>query len=133
MPNKDKGTMQSTTKSLMRPVYLSALIFPGLGQLYLRNYIRGILFCIIAIIGFVIIMETTWSMMMVIAIDIEQGRQRLDINSLTLVVKESLKVYENPAVVAAKFAFISSWILSSLDAYVTVKRYPNSALKRSGE
>lgn len=115
-------------KKTMKPVYFSALIFPGLGQFYLKNYIRGVLFSVVAVISFAIIMEATWSMMMVIANDIEQGRQRLDMNSLTLVIKESLTVYEDPTIIIAKIAFIASWIMSSLDAYVTIKRHPDSAL-----
>jgi TM2 domain-containing membrane protein YozV len=120
--------MLNVMKKTMKPVYFSALIFPGLGQFYLKNYIRGVLFSVVAVISFAIIMEATWSMMMVIANDIEQGRQRLDMNSLTLVIKESLTVYEDPTIIIAKIAFIASWIMSSLDAYVTIKRHPDSAL-----
>ncbi|MFT6968455.1 MAG: TM2 domain-containing membrane protein YozV [Cellvibrionaceae bacterium] len=120
--------MLNVMKKTMKPVYFSALIFPGLGQLYLKSYIRGVLFSVVAVISFAIIMEATWSMMMVIANDIEQGRQRLDMNSLTLVIKESLTVYEDPTIIIAKIAFIASWIMSSLDAYVTIKRHPDSAL-----
>jgi TM2 domain-containing membrane protein YozV len=122
--------MLSAMKSSMKPVYFSVFIFPGLGQFYLKSYIRGVVFGVVAVIGFAVIMEATWSMMMVIANDIEQGRQRLDINSLTTVIKESLKVYEDPTIITAKFAFITSWILSSLDAYVTIKRHPDSVLKK---
>ena len=120
--------MLNAMKKSMKPVYFSALIFPGLGQSYLKSYIRGVLFSVVAVISFAIIMEATWSMMMVIANDIEQGRQRLDINSLTLVIKESLTVYEDPTIIIAKIAFIASWIMSSLDAYVTIKRHPDTAL-----
>lgn len=122
--------MLNVMKKTMKPVYFSALIFPGLGQFYLKSYIRGVLFSVIAVISFAIIMEATWSMMMVIANDIEQGRQRLDMNSLTLVIKESLTVYEDPTIITAKIAFIASWIMSSLDAYVTIKRHPDSAISK---
>jgi TM2 domain-containing membrane protein YozV len=115
-------------KNSMKAVYFSALIFPGLGQLYLKNYIRGIFFIVVAGIGFIIIMEATWSLMMVIANDIEQGRQRLDINSLTLVIKESLNIYDDPRIISAKFAFLASWIISSVDAYITLKRQPETKL-----
>lgn len=114
--------MIKAMKSSMKAVYFSALIFPGIGQFYLKTYIRGILFSVVAAIGFFIIMEATWSLMMGIANDIEQGKQRLDINSLTLVVRESLKIYDDPNIIIAKIAFVASWIISSIDAYLTTKR-----------
>jgi TM2 domain-containing membrane protein YozV len=114
--------MLKTMKKSMKAVYFSALIFPGLGQFYLKTYIRGMLFSIVAAIGFFIIMEATWSLMMGIANDIEQGKQQLDISSLSLVVTESLKVYEDPNIIIAKVVFLASWIISSIDAYMTTKR-----------
>ncbi len=112
----------------MKAVYYSALIFPGLGQLYLKNFIRALLFIVVAAIGFIIIMDATWGLMMNIANDIEQGRQSLDINSLTLVIKESLNIYDDPKIITAKFAFLASWIISSIDAYITVKLQRDASL-----
>jgi len=109
-------------KQSMKAVYLSGLLFPGVGQFYLKTYIRGLLFSIIAAIGFYIIMSATWELMFAIANDIEQGKQRLDINSIVLVVRESLNVYQEPTILTAKIAFIASWLISTLDAYLTTKK-----------
>jgi TM2 domain-containing membrane protein YozV len=127
MPNTTTNTAKNALTNTMKPLYFSALIFPGLGQFYLKTYIRGLLFTMVAAVGFAIIMEATFSIMMVIANDIEEGRQRLDVNSLALVIKESLTVFEDPTIITAKLAFLASWILSSLDAYITIKRHPDSA------
>ncbi len=112
----------NTNKQSMKAVYFSGLIFPGVGQFYLKNYIRGLLFSITAAIGFYIIMSATWELMFAIANDIEQGKQRLDINSIMRVVRESLKIYQEPTIFTAKIAFIASWLLSTLDAYLTTKK-----------
>ncbi len=109
-------------KQSMKAVFFSGLIFPGFGQFYLKTYIRGLLFSIVASIGFYIIMSATWELMFEIANDIGEGKQRLDFNSIMLVVKESLKIYQEPTIFMAKIAFIASWLISTLDAYLTTKK-----------
>lgn len=114
--------INNSNKISMRAVYFSGLIFPGIGQFYLKAYIRGFLFSIIAATSFYIIMNATWELMFAIANDIEQGKQRLDFNSIILVARESLSVYEEPNIFIAKLAFMASWLISTLDAYFTTKR-----------
>lgn len=118
--------MIKTMKQSMKPVYLSVFVFPGIGQFYLQTYIRAILFTLVAGIGFYIMMEATWHLLIGIANDIEQGKQALDINSLTLVITQSLEIYKDPTIMIAKIAFMASWITSSVDAYLTIKRQARS-------
>jgi len=42
-------------KSALKAALLSGLVFPGLGQIYLKRYWRGFLFIILIMIGLVII------------------------------------------------------------------------------
>ena len=106
----------------MKALYLSGLVFPGIGQFYLKTYTRGLLFSLVAAIGFYIFMEATWQLMQTIANDIDQGRRQLNISNLTLVLKQSLQAYHEPDVLMAKIAFGGSWLASMFDAYITTKK-----------
>ena len=96
---------------------LSAFLFPGSGHMFLKLYVRGIIFIIIAGIGLFLMMEAAFSIAWTIANDIEQGKVAFDINSIRSVVEQTMGVYKDPSLQGAKWAIVISWIISTLDAY----------------
>ncbi|MGH1487630.1 MAG: hypothetical protein ACRBCI_15555 [Cellvibrionaceae bacterium] len=96
---------------------LSAFLFPGSGHMFLKCYIRGIIFIAIAGVGLFLMMEAAFSIAWTIANDIDQGKVAFDVNSIRSVVEQTMAVYKDPSLQGAKWAIIVSWIVSTADAY----------------
>ena len=104
-------------KPSVKAASLSAFLFPGSGHIFLKCYVRGIIFIVVAGAGLVLMMEAAFVIALTIANDIEEGKAALDINSIRSVVKQSLLAYESPSLLGAKWAIIASWVASTADAY----------------
>jgi hypothetical protein len=96
---------------------LSAFLFPGSGHVFLKCYLRAIIFIVIASYGLFLVMEASFSVAWSIANDIEAGKVPFDINSIRTVVERSMSIFDEPSLRNAKWAIIVSWVVSTLDAY----------------
>lgn len=110
--------MKTSTKA----VSLSAFIFPGLGQFYLKQYIKGMLFTAVAAVSFMIIMSATFSIALSIAHDIETGKITLGTIDIKAISQQVMDVFKQPNLVIAKFTMIASWFISSIDAWLSGKK-----------
>jgi TM2 domain-containing membrane protein YozV len=110
--------MKLSTKA----AYLSAFLFPGTGQFFLKNPIKGAIFCLIAGVGLFMMMSAAFHIAMNIADDIVQGKIQPDVTTIMNLVHQAMDVYKQPDLLGAKIAMLGSWITSIIDAYLSGKK-----------
>lgn len=100
---------------------LSGLIFPGLGQLYLRYYKTGLVMLIIAFFCVGTVVTEAMSKAMKIASDLEQSGAILDQAAITRAVEQSSQNYDSTLVNLAMFGLVICWLASVIHAYLAGK------------
>ena len=100
----------------IKAALLSALVFPGAGQFYLKRYWRGLLMMLITIVGLaVIIIKATTA-----ALDRLQALQgtgtAFDINAISSLAEQSSANMLSDNTIILVF-LVACWIFSVLDAY----------------
>jgi len=110
--------MKTSTKAAS----LSAFLFPGLGQFYLKQYIKGMLFTAVAAASFMIIMSVAFSIAFSIANDIETGKTTLANIDIKAITEQVTDVFQQPNLVTAKIAMIATWFVSTVDAWLNGKK-----------
>ncbi len=108
-------------KSPVKAALLSGLVFPGLGQIYLKRYMRGLTIIIPVILGLILIigMATVGALESLKKIQAEGGNADMD------TILNLATTYSAPNTVYAKIIFLfiaCCWIFSVIDAYKIGKR-----------
>jgi hypothetical protein len=116
-------------KSALKAALLSGLVFPGLGQIYLKRYWRGFLFIILIMIGLVIIAGIAAAGALESLNTIQAQGGTVDINTLSnLAAKHPVQKGFYYKVIF--LYIICCWLFSVIDAYRLGKR-KNSATQIS--
>jgi TM2 domain-containing membrane protein YozV len=104
--------MKSATKAAL----LSGLVFPGVGQMYLKRFGRGLLFMIPVLLGLVLIvaMATAGAMESLRAIQAQGGQ--VDSNTLTALAQSHAKDTTG-SFQAILWVMIFCWLFAIIDAY----------------
>jgi hypothetical protein len=104
--------MRRSTKAAL----LSGLVFPGMGHLYLRQYVRGILFAggAGALLYFIVsvAMSTAFDVMG----KIQSGDVPQDVESISELVSKQLQGEEESTNIAS-MALIALWVIGIADSY----------------
>lgn len=101
--------MSKAVKGLL----LSGLVLPGLGQMVLKKYLRGLAFMGAALGGMVAIVA--WAVRAALEI-LNAGE--VDINQITLSVDQVMADISSPLAQAACILILAAWIGSAVDAYL---------------
>lgn len=105
--------MKKATKAAL----LSALVFPGLGHLYLRRWVTGIVLSGVAAYSFYTIAAVVLRVTREVARQVESGAVAADIGSLTAVVAQQLGGSEQ-AINTARLALLACWVLGVVGAWL---------------
>jgi TM2 domain-containing membrane protein YozV len=108
-------------KSPVKAALLSGLVFPGLGQIYLKRYMRGLTIIIPVILGltFIIGMATVGALESLKKIKIEGGNADMD------TIVNLATTYSTPNAIYSDIIFVfiaCCWLFSVIDAYRIGKR-----------
>jgi Family of unknown function (DUF5683) len=108
-------------KSPVKAALLSGLVFPGLGQIYLKQYLRGLTIIIPVMLGLTLIigMATIGALENLMKIQAEGGNVDMDkILDIAFTYSKSNAIYSEVI-----FLFIvCCWLFSIIDAYRIGKR-----------
>ncbi len=96
---------------------LSGLIFPGLGQIVLRQYKRGIALMLIALAGLVIVIEKTLEQAFTILEKIGTEGGPIDMKTITSAATQATGLSDSMILSFALFLIILCWIIGIVDAY----------------
>jgi hypothetical protein len=105
--------MKSSTKAVL----LSAFVFPGLGHIYLKKYIPGVVLLGTSLAGSYYLISKTVENALQIVEKIQGGNIQPDITAITeLVTKQSTGTDSQLVNIATIIIFIC-WIIGIIDSY----------------
>ncbi|MGD8796734.1 MAG: hypothetical protein PVH51_07765, partial [Thiohalophilus sp.] len=104
--------MKKSTKAVL----LSGLVFPGLGHIYLKRYLVGLVLLCIAGIAIFTITETTINIALEVVGEIETGNLALDSQSITQLVEQRSREAEQSTNLQL-WVFMACWIFGIIDSY----------------
>jgi hypothetical protein len=107
--------MKNSTKAAL----LSALVCPGLGQLKLRRYGRGIVFILVFLASLFIIVRDAVRQAFVILEKIDSSDMQVDIHSIMNVASQSMTTSETTLLRISSAALVVTWIVSIVDAVLS--------------
>lgn len=101
----------------MKAALLSALVFPGLGHLFLKSYVRGAVLAGAAFAGLYFLMARTMEMAYLITEQIQSGEVPLDATGIAalMAAQESGGGVRSANMAAAALAI--AWLIGVVDSY----------------
>ena len=103
-------------KKSIKAALLSGLVFPGLGNLYLKRWLSGILLAGVAWYALYTIVKVVMRIALDLSARIESGAVPSDLDSVTLLVAEQLKAVEQLTNIAS-LTLIGCWLVGIASAY----------------
>ncbi len=105
-----------------RAVLLSALVFPGAGQLYLKRYIPAAGLISIALACLFILFSRTLEQAQQISDKILNAELPLETQAVAELISQQLTAGELQQLNMASVGFLGCWIVSIVDAYTAGRR-----------
>jgi hypothetical protein len=113
--------MQAVKKST-KAVLLSALIFPGLGHLYLKRFLAGLLLLGGAAAMLYYLASVTITRALAVVEQIQTAGGPLDIDGIAELVQRQAQAGGNSATTAASLALLVIWLVGIVDSYRSARR-----------
>ena len=114
----------------IKGVLLSALVFPGLGQIALKRYQRGVVLMLATVAGLVVIVVKATREAWRILEAIEAGGGVIDQDAMSRAIAQSTAWSDNLVFNVLLFAITICWIYAAVDAYRIGKQQD---LRQTGE
>lgn len=105
--------MKKSTKGAL----LSGLVFPGVGQIILRCYMRGIVMILAVIIGLIVIIVKAEQIATGILAKIESQGGAIDTQTISDAATQAVTASDSLIIKTAFFLIIICWVISIIDAY----------------
>ena len=118
-------------KYAMKGALLSGLVFPGLGQLVLRQYRRGAILVLAVLISLSVIVVVTVQQALDMLEMIEAQGEAIDINAISSAAVMESAQSVSPAVNMLILFVIVCWIAGTVDAYRIGKKIDLQQGRRS--
>lgn len=116
--------MSRATKSAL----LSALVFPGAGHVFLKQYVSAVLFAGIALSATYYLVSVMIHQATMILEKIEQGQMAPDPAAINALLEAQTGGTEAQYISLATIAFVVVWLWASADAYRVGRRQDRGAL-----
>ena len=100
-----------------KAVLLSALVFPGVGHLYLKRFVIGLLLSGGAATVTYFIVSNIVNKALDIVERIQSEKLSVDVNAISLFVSEQFRSAENSHLSIVTIALIVFWIIGIVDSY----------------
>ena len=105
--------MKRSTKAAL----LSGLIFPGVGHLALKQYLRGSILMLSALIALTVIVTKAVKQALAIVDKINSGEISLEAGAITELVSKSTAGAEGSILNIATFVVVACWLIGIIDSY----------------
>jgi TM2 domain-containing membrane protein YozV len=124
---------EATMKKSLKGALLSGLVFPGLGQLWLKRYLLGMAL-VIATCGAAAVVVARAAHEAVRLIEkAESAGATVDIVAIVNSAGTLSSAPADAGTTAAMLLMVGCWILSMVDAYIAGSREDRAAERRGGE
>jgi len=104
-------------KRWTKAVLLSGLIFPGVGHMYLKQYLRGSVLMLSALAAFSVIANTVMQRAMAVVDQINRGDIPLDTGTIAEMVSNPADGAESLAGNIAVMVLGACWLIGIIDSY----------------
>lgn len=101
----------------VKGVLLSALVFPGLGQIALKRYRRGVVLMLVVLAGLAVIVVKAARQAVRIIETIESGGGVIDRDAVARAVAQSAAPSDSLVISLLVFVITSCWIYAVVDSY----------------
>lgn len=109
---------------------LSAFVMPGLGQIYLKYYWRGLSFAMITLVSIsLIIAKITEIIFQAISILIKESDGYIVLQNIIPIMNRVLKNQNLFYYHVMEISLVICWIWSTIDAYQLAKKIPEEPIK----
>lgn len=102
----------------LKATLLSALIFPGLGQMLLKYYRTGISLAVVAFICIVTVVSQAVSKTMRIAEQLQQQGKTLDATQIAETARQLSQQYDSSLINLAMAGLVLCWLIGVIHAYI---------------
>ena len=119
-------------KTAIKAALLSALVFPGVGQMYLKRYVRGLIPMVLALagMGMLIAQATVGALQELEKIQIQGGLVDLNAVANRAAASSASGDWYSPFIMPM---IVVCWLFSVIDAYLLGKGKVPPAASGSGE
>jgi hypothetical protein len=104
-------------KRSVKAALFSCFVFPGVGQMYLRRYARGMVFMLPAAAGLVFVVNYAVQQALSLVGEIESGAVPIDATRIAELVAATPGGPENMMSNIATYVIVACWVASIIDAY----------------
>ena len=104
-------------KKSVKAALLSGLIFPGIGQIALREYVRGSGLLVLSLSALSIVVASAYQQAVLIVDRIASGDVPIDAGTLAQTVSNSANAADNFVDSAASIVLVVCWLAGIFDAY----------------
>jgi len=105
--------MKKSTKAAL----LSGLIFPGVGHMVLKQYLRGSILMLSALIALIVIVTKAVNQALTIVDKINSGEISLESVTITELASQSTGAAEGSISNIAVLVIIACWLIGIIDSY----------------
>ena len=106
----------------LKGALLSGLVFPGLGQIVLKSYLRGVAFILAAVIGVAVVMIKAAQTAMAIVEKSGPVAGNLDINQMMHTTRQAVAEAGTTGYKLAVLLILFAWLIGMVDAYLLGRR-----------
>ena len=104
-------------KNSIKGVLLSGLVFPGLGQMVLKHYKRGIALALVTSASLSLIVLKAWQQVSLILEKVESGDGLINTGTISEAAKGASSHSDQLIFSLAPLIFILCWVIGMVDAY----------------
>jgi hypothetical protein len=104
-------------KNSMKGALLSALVFPGLGQIVLKRYARGIVLMLMVMAALYVMIVTALQQAYAILDRIEADGGVPDSDTISQAAAQAAAASDSPVIGVVSLLIIVCWIVGIIDAY----------------
>jgi hypothetical protein len=109
-------------RNAVKGIVLSGLVLPGLGQVVLKSYKRGIILILIVLAAFSTIVVSAARQALTVLEKVESGGGLADMESITAAATQSATTADHLLINFALLLILICWIVSIVDAYTTGRK-----------
>ena len=115
-----------TLSQILKAVLLSALVFPGCGHLYLRQYQPAAVFTLLTLSCLLVLLNTAMDIAGQLASQIESGQLALNITAIQQAIEQQLYAAESLATSVSSWLLLVCWLVAIVDSYRRAKKLATS-------
>ncbi len=109
-------------KYAVKGILFSGLVFPGLGQLMLKRYQRGIAIVLVVLICFIVLTVKATRQALAILEQLESTGGNIDMNAISSAAATASAYSDNLTMNACLILILICWCMGTIDAYMIGRR-----------